>query len=289
MTPSAFCAERGRGQTLRATGVERGRWLADVLDGANRALAERGLRDDRESGWLAADAIGRRAERFTAFGSHARLLGLTRWDSSLLALVERLHAVLSRAGGGCRLELPLPSAGPLHDACAASFAQLEAHWASSQDPPLLTPMAERPDRTQPAVISAHNAAGEARAVVRTVLEALERGAALDGIAIVPAELSEAFLEPLRFELGRAGIPLVEPRGRPAIAAPRAHRTLELLGLAAGPIAQEVPDRRLSHAGPRPSALVRRAPIRRSSLPSSRACRCASTARARSSRPISTIA
>jgi ATP-dependent helicase/nuclease subunit B len=227
-----------RPESLRATGVERGRWLAEVLAGADRALAERGLRDDRESGWLAAKAIGSRADRFATFGSHARLLGLTRWDSSLLALVERLHAVLSRAGGGCRLELPLPSGGPLHDACAASFAQIEAHWASSQDPPLLTPMAERADRAQPAVVSAHDAASEARAVVRTVLEALERGAALDGIAIVPAELSEAFLEPLRFELGRAGIPFVEPRGRPAIAAPRAHRALELLGLAAGPIARD---------------------------------------------------
>jgi RecB family exonuclease len=71
-----------------------------------------------------------------------------------------------------------------------------------------------------------------------VLEALEQGTALDRIAIVPVDLAEAFLEPLRFELSRAGIPFAEPRGRPAIAAPRAHAALELLRLARGPLARD---------------------------------------------------
>jgi hypothetical protein len=134
--------------------------------------------------------------------------------------------------------LPLPTDGPLAEACSALFGQLEAHWAMSPDAPVLEPAGDRSEGRLPALVAAHDAASEARAAVRAVLEALERGAALDAIAIVPAELSEAFLEPLRFELGRAGVPFVEPRGRPALAAPRAHRALELLGLAAGPIARD---------------------------------------------------
>lgn len=225
-------------ESLRRTGVERGRWLARTLEAADRTLAERGLRDDRDSAWLAAQSVESSGERFLSWGRHARLLGITHWDSSILTLIERLHTALSRGGGGCRLELPLPGRGPLHEACAAIFSQLEARWASSPDAPALIPLVQPANTPMPALVSAHDTASEARAVARAVLEALEQGAGLDAIAIVPAELSEAFLEPLRFELGRAGIPFVEPRGRPALAAPRAHRALELLGVAAGPVARD---------------------------------------------------
>jgi RecB family exonuclease len=88
------------------------------------------------------------------------------------------------------------------------------------------------------LIEAHDAGSEARAVARVVLEAIERGTPLDRIAIVPVDLAEAFLEPLRFELLRASIPFAEPRGRPAIAAPRAHAALELLRLARGPLGRD---------------------------------------------------
>jgi RecB family exonuclease len=88
------------------------------------------------------------------------------------------------------------------------------------------------------LVEAGDAASEARVAARAVLDALAAGVALERIAIVPVDLAEAFLEPLRFELSRARIPFVEPRGRPVIAAPRAHAALELVRLARGPIVRD---------------------------------------------------
>jgi RecB family exonuclease len=221
--------------SLRATGTQRGKLLAKTLDGANAELRRHSLRDDRESVWLAARELAKHAELALSRGNEARLVGLVRWDAATLALIEALHTALARGGGGLRLELPLPEKGPLADAAAASFSALEARWATLPDAPSLVSLGER---FRANVVAAHDAASEARAATRAVLEALERGVALDAIAIVPIELSEAFLEPLRFELTRAGVPFVEPRGRPALAAPRAHRALELLRLATGPIVRD---------------------------------------------------
>jgi hypothetical protein len=221
--------------SLRATATPRGRLLATTLERANAELARRALRDDRESAWLAAGALAKSPELVAFRGREARLVGLAHWDPAMLSLIEAIHAALARSGGGLRWELPLPAKGPLAEAAAASFGALEARWAVRSNAPSLVALGERFTGT---VVAAHDAASEARAAVRAVLEALERGVALDAIAIVPIELSEAFLEPLRFELTRARLPFVEPRGRPALAAPRAHRALELLRLAVGPLARD---------------------------------------------------
>ena len=83
-----------------------------------------------------------------------------------------------------------------------------------------------------------NLASEARAVVRAVQDRLSQGKSLDRIAIVPLELSEAFLEELRSALWAARVPFSEPRGRPPIAGPNVHATLELLRLVGGPIRRD---------------------------------------------------
>jgi len=227
-----------RPESLRATGLERGKLLADLLERADVFLADRRLWDDRQSAWLATRAL-REPVGSLLPGGRAVLSGLTRWDASTIALAEALHARLVADGGaGLTVELALPEGGPLEEPCSGLLSELEARWGTLADPPGLAPRITPIAGGRASVISAHDAASEARVVTREVLEALERGTPLDAIAVVPVELSEAFLEPLRFELTRAGLPFVEPRGRPAIAAPRAHAALELLGLARGPLARD---------------------------------------------------
>ncbi len=228
---------RTRTSSLRATNTERGAWLAKTLEAADAELRLRQLRDDRDGTWLAAELLKSEPERVRARGRELKLVGFTRWDRATLTLFETLHAALGATGGGASIELPLPSEGPLADACGQVFAELEARWATRPTAPALLPQRERRQGT-PRLIAAHDAPSEARAVVRAVLEALQGGAALDAIAIAPVELSESVLEPLRFELEKARLPFVEPRGRPPLASPRAHRALELLRLAAGPLSRD---------------------------------------------------
>jgi hypothetical protein len=123
------------------------------------------------------------------------------------------------------------------------------------------------------VIQAAHEASEARAVARTVLDALAGGAALDRIAIVPADAAEAFLEPLRSELSLAKLPFSEAWSRPVSSAPEAHAALELLRMAQGPVLRDalvdvlrVPDLELSSLLGAPSRLnfvdiVARLPLR----------------------------
>ena len=228
---------RTRSSSLRATNTERGAWLAKTLEAADAELARQNLRDDRNSPWLAAELLRAQPDLVRARGRELKLVGFSRWDRATLTLFEALHAALATTGGSASIELPLPSEGPLADACGQVFAELEARWATRPTAPSLLPQRERRQGT-PRLIAAHDAPSEARAVVRAVLEALQGGAVLDAIAIAPVELSETFLEPLRFELGKARLPFVEPRGRPALSSPRAHRALELLRLSAGPLSRD---------------------------------------------------
>ncbi|MGC4091428.1 MAG: PD-(D/E)XK nuclease family protein [Polyangiaceae bacterium] len=227
-----------RVESLRESRAARARRFAELLQGADHALAARRLRDERQGGWLAARAVAQ--GRFEAASGRLLVRGLTRWDASTLALLEALHGWLRAQGGeGVSLELPEHSLGPLSAATQALASELEARWAHENDHPTLVfepSVALEPERVT--LVEALDVASEARAAARAVLDALARGVALERIAIVPADLSEAFLEPLRFELQRARIPFVEPRGRPAIAAPRAHAALELMRLARGPLTRD---------------------------------------------------
>lgn len=225
---------------MLANAGERGRHFAELLSRANQTLAERQLRDDREAPWLAARRLDAELDSGARFGSSTRVRGLTRWDPCTLAFLEALHRTARKRGGqGLCLELPELDVTPLSNASDALASELEARWAGLNDPPefvLVPSQALGAERLS--LVEAHDAGSEARAVARVVLEAIERGTPLDRIAIVPVDLAEAFLEPLRFELMRASIPFAEPRGRPAIAAPRAHAALELLRLARGPLGRD---------------------------------------------------
>lgn len=224
---------------LARTGLPRGKYFAELFGELDRALETRSLYDDRSSAWAAARRLARVDGAPSLTGS-ARVRGLSSWDNATLTLLETLDEHLRRQGNdGLVLELPVFQEPPLQDAVYGLASELETRWADRQHSPSLAFVAAPPlssDRVD--WIEAYDAESEARAVARTVLEALSRGTALDRIAVVPVELEEAFLEPLRFELSRAKIPFAEPRGRPAIASPRAHAAIELLRMARGPLSRD---------------------------------------------------
>jgi RecB family exonuclease len=224
---------------LRGAGLARGKYFADLIDDLDAALAARSLYDDRSSPWAAARRLRATAHPGLGAGS-AVVHGLTSWDNATLALLESLDERVRRDGfEGVSVELPLFDRGPLRDATDALATELEARWAERSVAPELR-FREVPSLSpeRVSVTEAHAAESEARAVTRIVLEAIARGTPLDRVAIVPVDLEESFLEPLRFELARAKIPFAEPRGRPAIASPRAHAAIELLRLARGPLARD---------------------------------------------------
>lgn len=222
-------------RALRALRTERGAWLAQLMEEADRVLATRDLRDDRREAWDAAASLSSDAEGRELPGA-VRIRGLTYWDRATEAFALSLHQKL-RQHGGSGVVIELPQLDLLGEACQVVASELESSWADEADHPALEHL-EGKLPSQVECIQAQDAPSEARAVAREVLTALERGARLERIAIVPVDLSERFLEPLRDELRGATIPFVEPRGRPAIASARAHTALEMLRMARGPLVRD---------------------------------------------------
>lgn len=216
--------------------------LRSGLERTAARLHECRLRDHRENAWLAARALARVSIPELDGVTHVRVRGLSSWENGELSLLEALHEKLRKsAAGGVVIEFPtVPSflGAPLHDAAGALAASLEQRWSEAPDPPELCFVDAREGARAPQVIEAAHEASEARAVARTVLEALAQGTALDRIAIVPLDAAEAFLEPLRAELTAAQLPFSEAWTRPATAAPEAHAALELLRLAQGPLLRD---------------------------------------------------
>ncbi|MEP7049987.1 MAG: PD-(D/E)XK nuclease family protein [Pseudomonadota bacterium] len=215
--------------------------LADALQRTGDRLLELGLRDTRDTAWRAARALPTTAVRELEGISQVRVRGVSQWENGDLALLEALQRKLHALGGGVVIELPTVRAdlGPaLHNAVAALAARLEQRWAGANDHPELEYQESRAESVAPVVIQAAHEASEARAAARAVLDALASGAALDRIAIVPLDASEAFLEPLRVELAMARLPFSEAWGGSTNAAPEAHAALELIGLALGPLQRD---------------------------------------------------
>ncbi|HKO51037.1 MAG TPA: PD-(D/E)XK nuclease family protein, partial [Polyangiaceae bacterium] len=224
---------------LARIGGARGRLLASALEQTATRLSECRLRDQRADAWLAARALPLHSIPELEGVARARVRGLSSWENGDLALLEALHKKLRAASsGGVVIELPTVQdflGAPLQMAVAQLAARLEQRWAEELDHPELEFVDPRPGAGRPQVISAAHEASEARAVARTVLDALARGTALDRIAIVPVDAADAFLEPLRAELTAAKLPFSEAWSRPTSAAPEAHAALELLRLAQGPL------------------------------------------------------
>ncbi|MET0793967.1 MAG: hypothetical protein ABW061_20775, partial [Polyangiaceae bacterium] len=220
---------------LTRAGSARGVLLGDALQRTSARLAELGLRDQRENSALAAKALESAEIRELRGVTRVRVRGIAHWENADLALVEALHRRLSRTpGAGVVIELPTAQSylgGPLRDAVAQLASRFEQRWASEADHPELEFSDARPDATPPSVIQAAHEASEARAVARTVLDALQRGAALDRIAIVPVDAADAFLEPRRAERTAARGPVSEAGSRPPRSAPQAHAALGVLRLA----------------------------------------------------------
>jgi len=216
--------------------------LRTALERTDARLSELRLRDHRQTSWLAARALPGLSIPELDGVLRARVRGLSNFENGDLALLEALHEKLrANSAGGVVIELPtLPDffGTALRDAVAQLAARLEQRWAEELDHPELEFIDPRPEANPPLVIQAAHEASEARAVARTVLEALARGTALDRIAIVPVDAADAFLEPLRAELSAAKLPFSEAWSRPTSSAPEAHAALELLSLARGPLRRD---------------------------------------------------
>jgi ATP-dependent helicase/nuclease subunit B len=213
--------------------LPRARQFATVLAAVDAELDRAGLRDERGDAWLAAEAAAR--GELGALGGNAglHLRGFCRFDAGELALIEALHEQLVQQGGsGVTLELPSLELAKTFGAMDRVARELEARWADDAQHPALEHRDSR-GALEVELVPAQDDASEARAVARSILDALAAGIALDRLAIAPAELSESFLEPLRRELEAAGIPYFEPRARPLRSAPHAHAALELIELASG--------------------------------------------------------
>jgi ATP-dependent helicase/nuclease subunit B len=222
---------------LAALPGARARLFARTLERADEALARARLRDERGDVWLAASAID---EAVLPGVSDVSVLAWARLASGELRLLERLHHELRRrGGGGVTLRFPGVAGEESRRAVENEQARLEARWADANDAPSVMRDEDTPaSALRLQLTRTPNLASEARAVVRAVQERLSCGGRLDRIAIVPLELSEAFLEELRSALSLAKLPFSEPRGRPPIAGPNVHATLELLRLASGPIRRD---------------------------------------------------
>lgn len=225
----------GRAELSRLPGA-RAPLFAEALAQADAALQKARLRDERGDAWLAASAVG----PATLPGvSQLQVSAWARLGPGELSLLERLHLELRARGGGVTLRFPGLADDESRRAVESEQARLEARWAEHNDAPAIMRDEDLPAaRLQLRFTRVPNLASEARAVVRAVQEKLSRGARLDRVAIVPLELSEAFLEELRSALWAAKLPFSEPRGRPPVAGPNVHATLELLRLVGGPIRRD---------------------------------------------------
>jgi ATP-dependent helicase/nuclease subunit B len=225
----------GTAELARLPGA-RSELLAEALRRADDALAGARLRDERGDAWLARQAV---TDQTLPGVKELLVSAWARLGPGELALLERLHVELRRRGGGVTLRFPGLSGEASRRAVESEQARLEARWAEHNDAPNVVRDEDRPAASLTLRFTrVPNLASEARAVVRAVQERLSRGGRLDRIAIVPLELSEAFLEELRSALWAAKLPFSEPRGRPPVAGPNVHATLELLRLVGGPIRRD---------------------------------------------------
>ncbi|HYQ15265.1 MAG TPA: PD-(D/E)XK nuclease family protein, partial [Polyangiaceae bacterium] len=210
--------------------------FAETLTRADAELTKAGLRDERADVWLAASAIN---EATLPGVSELLVSGWSRLGPGELTFLERLHLELARRGGGVTLRFPGVTGEESRRAVESEQARLEARWAELNDAPsVVRDDDQHATSLQTRFTKTPNLASEARAVVRAVQDKLSAGGRLDRIAIVPLDLSEAFLEELRSALWAARLPFSEPRGRPPIAGPNVHATLELLRLVGGPIRRD---------------------------------------------------
>jgi len=221
---------------LRALPGRRAQLFAATLGRADEQLAQAKLRDERGDSWLAASAVD---EKCLPGVSELLVAGWSRLGAGELLLLKRLHLELRRRGGGVTLRFPGLHGEESRRAVESEQARLEARWAEHNDAPSVVRDDDKPAQSLKLRLTrTPNLGSEARAVVRAVQDALSQGKRLDRIAIVPLELSEAFLEELRSALWGAKLPFSEPRGRPPIAGPNVHATLELLRLVGGPIRRD---------------------------------------------------
>ncbi len=217
---------------LYAVNTPKATLLADVMDRVNELLKKANLIDFRGISLKLARQIHGR----TLDAESVNVRGIATWETDDLALLEAMHGRI-RAGKGKGVTIELPRLKDGDDAMNPIGDTLERRWGKLLDnPELLWRESEEP--MVPQAIRARTLESEARAIVSSVLTALNNQTPPERIAVVVPELSEARLEPLRAAFLDARVPFCEPLGRPLLSSPAVRAALLLLELAEGPVTRE---------------------------------------------------
>lgn len=229
----------------------RARTLSTAMRGLDERLAKADAKDARLAGALVAIAIARTPvdELEAIIGARrVRARWVLGWEPADVAWWRALDDKLSSDGGGARVLLPAfdrPLAGarerdPL-DALADEVVRgLDAPAESEMITPVLGDLTgisdpdlpSRIDASRVRVIGASDVVAQARAVASVVATALEKGAAVERIAIAFPSLDERTLAPLRRALEEAAIVSYEARGSLPSSAPVVSAALLALDAAA---------------------------------------------------------
>ncbi|MFO0548071.1 MAG: PD-(D/E)XK nuclease family protein [Polyangiaceae bacterium] len=236
---------------LERAGTARGKTLAAIARAHAARLEALEALDPRVP--LLADALSTERAHAVALPRAVRVRATPDLARAELAALVTLHvAIRARGGSGVVIELlrfeaqdhPMSELG----------AELEAELSQLEDAPELEWLEPRaPSATS--LVEAHGAEAEARAIARTVLEALAAGVAPDRIMIVAPPRDEALLAPLRAALREARVPFSEHGGPPARSSPEAALALGLLDMASSRIARERLVELLTTPGVHPGSIV----------------------------------
>lgn len=238
----AVAALRTRGATAthleraaRSSGFlgARARSLAAAMRALDARLAATGMRDGRLAGTMLAEAIAAtpRDELEALLGARSlRSRWLLAWEPADLAWWRALDDKLAPGGGGARVVLPgfdRPLEGtrerdPL-DALAEEVARgLDGPPESEIVAPVLGDLSGTAALSvgpHVRLVRANDVVAQAAAAARIVGEALDRGAAVERVAVVLPSLDERTLAPLRRAFEAEGIIAHEGNGAPPSSTP----------------------------------------------------------------------
>jgi ATP-dependent helicase/nuclease subunit B len=215
--------ERAGGTAGRRAGTLRASLVA--LDAE---LGRAKLSDARATAQLLGDALSRASPTAVARAVGAPRLAarwIVEWSASDVAWWRALDLALTRTGGGARIELPTfdQALDPGRERDVLEIVADDVARALDGAPePMRVDAAlgdlrgagEVPSVVRARVTLRHaaDAEAQARAVVDAVRDALERGAAVEEIAVAVPRIDDESLGPLRRALEEAGIVAHDPRG-----------------------------------------------------------------------------
>lgn len=210
---------------LRATGTERGRALASLLERVDRRLAALDACDARAP--LSTVDLARGVAALARDHVDVRVAADPTLAPGRVSEYLALHRALAAHGGGLTLEL-LRFDAPEHPLSRLAEA-LEARLAEEREP-FEIEWIEAAPAPPTDVVLAQGPDAAARATARAVQEAVDAGVAPDRLVVLAETHDEPTRLALRAALERAAIPCAEARGSPIDAAPEARTLLALIAM-----------------------------------------------------------